>query len=137
VGTLVRFHTAHKLTLMAHSVKAYEQLGSLVARAKSLSRRKVETGYVEGFMNALGIVVTPRRHVNVLQHMAGYFKTQLDAADRDELQAVIEEYRRGFVPLVVPITLVRHHIRRCVVAYLAGQSYVSPHPTELMLRNHV
>jgi uncharacterized protein YbgA (DUF1722 family) len=133
----VRFHTAHKLTLMAHSVKGYEQLRRLVARAKSLPRRKVETGYVEGFMNALAIVVTPRRHVNVLQHMAGYFKAQLDAADRDELQAVIEEYRRGFVPLVVPITLVRHHIRRCDVAYLAGQSYVSPHPTELMLRNHV
>ncbi len=137
VGTLVRFHTAQKLTLMAHSVKAYEHLGRLVARAKSLPRDEVETHYVEGFMTALAIVATARRHVNVLQHMAGYFKTQLDEADRTELQAVIEDYRRGFVPLVVPITLVRHHVRRCDVTYLAGQSYLSPPPAELMLRNHV
>lgn len=137
VGTLVRFHTAHKLTLMAHSVKGYGQLGRLVARAASLPRPEVETAYVEGFMTALAVVATPRRHVNVLQHIAGYFKTRLDDADRAELQAVIEDYRRGFVPLVVPITLVRHHVRRCDVAYLAGQSYLSPHPTELMLRNHV
>jgi len=88
-------------------------------------------------MNALAIVATRQRHVNVLQHMAGYFKTQLDDADRAELQAVIADYRRGFVPLIVPITLVCHHVRRCGVDYLAGQSYVSPHPTELMLRNHV
>jgi uncharacterized protein YbgA (DUF1722 family)/uncharacterized protein YbbK (DUF523 family) len=137
VGTLVRFHTAHKLTLMAHSVKAYEQLGRLVARAKSLPRREVETGYVEGFMTALAIVATRRRHVNVLQHMAGYFKTRLDDGGRAELRGVIEDYRRGLVPLIVPITLIRHHVRRYDVSYLAGQEYLAPHPKELMLRNHV
>jgi len=136
-GTLVRFHTAHKLTLMAHSVKAYQELGRLVARSASLARRDVEARYVEGFMTALVVVATPRRHVNVLQHIAGYFKTRLDAADRAELQTLIEDYRLGLVPLIVPITLVRHHVNRHGVAYLAGQSYLEPHPKELMLRNHV
>ena len=137
VGTLVRFHTAHKLTLMAHSVKAYEQLGRLVAQAKSLPRGEVQARYLEGFMTALAVVATPRRHVNVLQHMAGFFKTMLDDSDRAELQSVIADYRHGLVPLVVPITLFRHHTRRHGVSYLAGQTYLEPHPKELMLRNHV
>jgi uncharacterized protein YbgA (DUF1722 family) len=88
-------------------------------------------------MAALAVVATPRRHVNVLQHMAGYFKTRLDKADRAELQEVIADYGRGFVPLVVPITLLRHHTARHAVSYLAGQTYLEPHPKELMLRNHV
>ena len=137
VGTLVRFHTAHKLALMAHSVKAYQELGRLVAGSRTLPRRDVETAYTEGFMTALAVVATPRRHVNVLQHMAGYFKRTLDAVDRAELQTVIEDYGRGLVPLVVPIALVRHHVRRHGVTYLADQTYLAPHPKELMLRNHV
>jgi uncharacterized protein YbgA (DUF1722 family) len=73
----------------------------------------------------------------VLQHCAGYVRDGLDAAGRAELAALIDDYRRGFVPLVVPITLLRHHVRRLDVAYLAGQRYLEPHPKELMLRNHV
>ena len=137
VGGLVRFHTAHKLTLMAHSVKAYQALGRLVARAKSLSRADAEAEYTEGFMTALEAIATPRRHANVLQHMAGYFRTTLDAASKAELQATIEDYRLGLVPLVVPITLLRHYVRHHDVSYLAGQIYLEPHPKELMLRNHV
>lgn len=137
VGGLVRFHTAHKLTLMAHSVKAYRSLGPLVARAKSLQRTEVEATYTEGFMGALEAVATPSRHAVVLQHMAGYFKTLLDEGSRAELRATIEDYRLGLVPLVVPITLIRHHVRRHDVSYLAGQVYLDPHPKELMLRNHV
>lgn len=137
VGGLVRFHTAHKLTLMAHSPKAYRALGQLVARAKGLACPEVEARYTEGFMTALETIATPRRHANVLQHMAGYFKTTLDEASRAELQAAIEDYRAGLVPLVVPITLFRHHVRHHGVPYLAGQVYLDPHPKELMLRNHV
>ena len=88
-------------------------------------------------MAALSVVATPRRHTNVLQHMAGYFKDQLDRESKAELAAAIEDYRRELVPLVVPITLVRHHVRVHNVAYLAGQRYLEPHPKELMLRNHV
>jgi uncharacterized protein YbgA (DUF1722 family)/uncharacterized protein YbbK (DUF523 family) len=137
VGTLVRFHSAHKLALMAHSVVAYNELGRLVARAKTLPRPVVEAQYSEGFMTALQAIATTRRHTNVLQHMAGYFKDVLEPASRAELAATIEDYRLGLVPLIVPITLVRHHVRRFDVEYLAGQTYLEPHPKELMLRNHV
>jgi uncharacterized protein YbgA (DUF1722 family)/uncharacterized protein YbbK (DUF523 family) len=137
VGALVAFHTTHKLTLMAHSVQAYQTLGRLVARAKSLPKPEAEAKYTDGFMTAMEVIATPRRHTNVLQHMAGYFKTVLDAASRAELQATIEDYRLGLVPLVVPITLIRHYVRHHEVTYLAGQVYLEPHPKELMLRNHV
>jgi len=137
VGGLVRFHTAHKLTLMAHAPRAYPELGRLVARAKRLARPEVERRYTERFMRVLETMATPRRHVNVLQHITGYFKTLLDDDGRAELRATIEEYGAGLVPLIVPITLIRHHVRHHGVAYLAGQVYLEPHPRELMLRNHV
>jgi uncharacterized protein YbgA (DUF1722 family) len=82
-------------------------------------------------------MATTRRHTNVLQHMAGYFKDLLGADDRQELAGSIEDYRLGLVPLVVPLTLLKHHVRRHTVEYLAGQAYLDPHPKELMLRNHV
>ena len=88
-------------------------------------------------MRALAQVATTRRHANVLQHMAGHFKDQLDVASKRELAEMIADYRRGLVPLVVPLTLIRHHVRTLDVTYLAGQTYLEPHPKELMLRNHV
>jgi uncharacterized protein YbgA (DUF1722 family) len=88
-------------------------------------------------MAALKKIATPARHVNVLQHMTGYFRDRLDQDSRRELAAVIEDYRNGLVPLIVPITLVRHYVRILDVDYLRGQVYLEPHPKELMLRNHV
>jgi uncharacterized protein YbgA (DUF1722 family)/uncharacterized protein YbbK (DUF523 family) len=137
LGTLVEFHTAHKLILMAHSPEAYRQLGRLVARARGVGRKDLERRYTEQFMSALAVIATPRRHANVLQHMAGYFKNLLDAKSKAELGAAIDDYRRGLVPLVVPMTLLRHHVRVHGVSYLEGQHYLAPHPKELMLRNHV
>ena len=134
---LVRFHTAHKLLLLAHTPLGYQALGRLVASARGLSRRDLERRYVDGFMRALAQLATARRHTNVLQHMAGYFKNRLDAASKRELAEAIADYRRGLVPLVVPVTLLRHHVRTLDVGYLAGQTYLQPHPKELMLRNHV
>jgi len=136
-GDLVRFHTAHKMVLLAHSTVAYTALGRFVAGAARADRQFVREEYTGRFMRALTAMATPQRHTNVLQHMAGYFKKSLDAASRAELQAAIEDYRRGLVPLIVPMTLIRHHVRVHDVAYLAGQVYLSPHPKELMLRNHV
>lgn len=137
IGDLVAFHTAHKLQLLAHVPKAYESLGRLVAVAKRMSRTELREQYETGFMDALAVIATPRRHVNVLQHMAGYFRDKLDGDARQELASVIEDYRRELVPLVVPMTLIRHHVRRFAVSYLEGQTYLQPHPKELMLRNHV
>jgi uncharacterized protein YbgA (DUF1722 family)/uncharacterized protein YbbK (DUF523 family) len=137
IGGLVSFHTAHKLVLMAHSPAAYARLGRVVAQAKGAARDTLQEGYTAGFMQALTLVATPQRHTNVLQHMLGYFKRTLDAASRDELLTSIDDYRGGLLPLVVPITLFRHHVRQHNVEYLAGQVYLDPHPKELMLRNHV
>jgi uncharacterized protein YbgA (DUF1722 family)/uncharacterized protein YbbK (DUF523 family) len=137
VGQLVAFHASHKLLLLAHSPDAYRRLGRLVAGAKTADRRALRAEYEAGFMDALAVLATRGRHVNVLHHMAGYLRRDLDAASRDELQQAIADYRAGLVPLVVPITLFRHHVRHLDVRYLAGQVYLEPHPKELMLRNHV
>jgi uncharacterized protein YbgA (DUF1722 family)/uncharacterized protein YbbK (DUF523 family) len=137
VGDLVRFHTAEKLLLLAHDPDAYRRLGRLVAGAKGLPRDEVRARYAETFMRAMARLAKAGRQTNVLQHMAGYFKDLLPADERRELQDAIADYRAGLVPLVVPLTLLRHHARKHAVAYLQGQTYLEPHPKELMLRNHV
>jgi len=137
IGDLVRFHTAEKLLLLAHDPAGYRDLGRLVAGAKRTDRRDLRDRYATGFMQAMASKATKGRHANVLQHMAGYFRETLSAEDRRELEERVEEFRRGLIPLIVPITLFRHHVRREGVAYLAGQTYLEPHPKELMLRNHV
>ena len=136
-GKLVAFHTAHKLLLMAHSPKHYTELGRLVANAKSLAPRELESQYGECFMAALKVKATAKKHVNVMQHILGYLKRDLDAADKRELLAVIGDYHQNLVPLVVPLTLLKHHLARTPVPYIEDQAYLHPHPKELLLRNHV
>lgn len=137
LGGLVAFHTAHKLQLLAHAPAAYAELGRFVANAKGASKKEVRDHYESTFMTALKQVATPARHTNVMQHMAGYFDDNLDAASRHELMSLIDDYRQGLVPLIVPITLIRHYVRVYAVSYLEGQVYLEPHPKELTLRNHV
>jgi uncharacterized protein YbgA (DUF1722 family)/uncharacterized protein YbbK (DUF523 family) len=136
-GGLVRFHTAHKLTLLAHDPTGYRRLGALVARAAGRPLRDVLSDYAAEFMRALGVLATRPRHANVLEHVLGHLSSGLDAGGRREMVELIADYRRGLVPLVVPLTLVKHHARRLDVRYLLGQVYLDPHPRELMLRNHV
>ena len=136
-SALVRFHTAHKMSLLAHSTVAYNQLGRLVAAAGTMPRAELKREYESGFMKTLQLPATRARHANVLQHMAGHLKKLIDESSRSELASCIDEYRKGLVPLIVPITLLRHHVRLHGVEYLAGQIYLEPHPRELMLRNHV
>jgi uncharacterized protein YbgA (DUF1722 family)/uncharacterized protein YbbK (DUF523 family) len=137
IGDLVGFHTAHKLVLLAHSPKAFTDLGRLVAGSKKMSRQELHQQYQTGFMAALKILATRGRNANVLQHMAGYFKKQLDDQSRQELQDHIADYRQGYLPLIVPVTLIKHYVRQFGVSYLAGQVYLNPHPKELALLNHV
>jgi len=137
LGGLVQFHTAHKLVLMAHSPKAYSELGRFVANVKRPARDRVRDDYQLAFMDTLKKVATTARHINVLHHMLGYLREHLDAAARAELVTLIDDYHRGLVPLIVPITLFRHYVREFGIAYLRGQVYLEPHPKELMLRNHV
>ena len=136
IGQLVAFHTAHKMTLLAHSRRGYDGLGALVATASKLPRADVQRQYEALFMETLRIPATTRRHANVLLHMAGHLKRRLDDASKRELLACIDEYRTGLVPLVVPLTLIRHYVRAFEISYLAGQTYLEPHPRELRLRNH-
>jgi uncharacterized protein YbgA (DUF1722 family)/uncharacterized protein YbbK (DUF523 family) len=137
VGQVMKFHTAHKLQLMAHSPVAYRTLGQLVAVTKEVPRATFRSDYEDSFMTALAQLASRGRNTNALQHAAGYVKTKIDSASRNELADLIHDYRNGLVPLVVPLSLLRHHIRVHEIDYLAGQSYLQPHPKELMLRNHV
>jgi len=136
-GALVRFHTAHKLQLLAHSRAGYTELGRLVADVKSWRPGEMALRYEQLFMQALARMATPRRHADVMMHMIGHLKRLIDAEDRDELLTSVEAYRLGELPLIVPITLLRHHVRRHAVEYLHAQTYLDPHPRELALRNHV
>lgn len=134
---LVAFHTAHKFAVLAHSPGHYARLGRMVAATGRAMTRADLDAYHALLMEAFAVRATRGRHANVLQHLAGYFKHDLAPDERAELVEVIDEYRRGLVPLVVPLTLVKHHVRRLQVGYLADQVYLRPHPKELMLRNHV
>jgi uncharacterized protein YbgA (DUF1722 family)/uncharacterized protein YbbK (DUF523 family) len=135
-GEVVAFHTAHKYLILAHSPEAYARLGRLTAAVKATPRAAFLARYAEELMAALALPATTRRHVNVLQHIAGFFKDRLDAAERRELAGLIADFAAGLVPLVVPITLINHFVGRHRVAYIADQIYLHPHPRELMLRNH-
>ncbi len=135
-GSLVAFHTAHKLQLLSHSRVRYTELGRLVADGKTLSRAELSSRYLATFMNALTLVATPGRHADVMQHMLGHLKGFLGPDDKQELLRLVDDYRAAIVPLIVPLTLFGHHVRRHGVAYLQGQTYLEPHPRELALRNH-
>jgi uncharacterized protein YbgA (DUF1722 family)/uncharacterized protein YbbK (DUF523 family) len=135
-GDLVAFHTAHKLALLSHSPDAYRKLGAIVGGLAKGSIAPAVEAYGTRFMEALRVPATRGRHANVLAHMLGYFRDVLPPEDRRELAESVEDFAKGHVPLVVPLTLLRHHVRSRGIEYLAGQTYLDPDPKELMLRNH-
>jgi uncharacterized protein YbgA (DUF1722 family)/uncharacterized protein YbbK (DUF523 family) len=137
LGGLVDYHTRHKLLILSHSPRHYQDMGKLVAAGKALSDHELFERYELLLMEALKLKTTPKKNANVLQHMMGYFKSDLSADEKQELLEVLEGYRSGYVPLIVPITLIRHYVRKYRQSYLAGQVYLNPHPLELQLRNHV
>lgn len=137
-GGLVRFHTSMKLTLMAHSPKHYKTLGRVVAQAGTLPWDQLRTTYIGELMEGLEVIATPGRHANVMHHLMGYLKETLSGEDKQELLTLIGDYRRGMLPLVVPLTLLKHHLNRHEVPdWVHQQAYLTPFPKELMLRNHV
>jgi uncharacterized protein YbgA (DUF1722 family)/uncharacterized protein YbbK (DUF523 family) len=134
---VVEFHTTHKYLLLAHSRHHYQLLGRLVAQADRYGPKELIDRYGVLFMEALAVTATPRKHVNVIQHIVGHMKEQLTAGERKELDGVMDDYRQGLVPLIVPITLVKHYVVRYRVDYVRDQIYLNPHPKELKLRNHI
>jgi len=133
---LIEFHTAHKLLLMAHSITHYREMGKLVARAKEYDPQEFARQYEQSLVSALRLKTTVKKHVNVLQHMMGYFKKVLTGEEKKELLDIIEDYRKEYYPLIVPVTLINHYVRKYGEEYLARQHYLHPHPSELKLRNH-
>ena len=134
---LVGFHTIHKLLILSHSTKHYREMGRLVAQAKGEKLSHVYARYESLLMEALRLQATVKKHTNVLQHMMGYFKKQLTPDEKQELLEVIDAYHNELLPLIVPITLLKHYVRKYKQSYLQDQVYLSPHPLELKLRNHV
>ncbi len=137
ISGLMDFHTRHKLLLMAHNVNAYRQLGKLVASAKEYDPEELAREYIARLMSALQYKATIKKNVNVLQHIMGYFKKDLTRDEKQELLEVIHNYSQSLVPLIVPITLLNHYVRKYDQPYLKEQVYLNPHPLELKLRNHV
>ncbi len=134
---LIDFHTHHKLLILSHSPKHYREMGKLTAHVRELGVRAACSRYEQLLMEALQLKATQKKHINVLQHMMGYFKKDLSRDEKQELLEVIDSYRSGYVPLVVPLTLIKHYVRKYDQPYLMSQVYLSPHPMELKLRNHV
>jgi uncharacterized protein YbgA (DUF1722 family)/uncharacterized protein YbbK (DUF523 family) len=134
-ASVVDFHTSHKMLLLAHSPKHYSELGQLVAQAGTLPLEELLDRYGATFMQALAKPASPGRQVNALQHLMGYLKESVTAEDKAELVGVIQEYRDGIVPLIVPLTLLRHHLRQIEDPWVERQIYLQPYPRELALRS--
>jgi uncharacterized protein YbgA (DUF1722 family)/uncharacterized protein YbbK (DUF523 family) len=137
-AALLRFHAQHKFVLVAHSQVGAQRLGRLLAHpARFADDQTLAAAYLDGFTDVMRRTPTRRSHTNVLQHLAGYVSDHLDSADRSELAEMVDQYRRGMLPLIVPVTLVRHYVRKFQVPYLLDQVYLTPHPHELMLLNQL
>jgi uncharacterized protein YbgA (DUF1722 family)/uncharacterized protein YbbK (DUF523 family) len=135
---LLRFHAQHKFLLVARSQVGAQRVGRLLAHPEQFPDEQAwASAYLEGFTEVMRRVPTRRGHTNVLQHLAGYVSARLDRDDREELAELIDQYRRGLLPLIVPVTLIRHYGRKFQVPYLLDQVYLSPHPHELMLLNYL
>ena len=137
VGTFVRFHTRHKFLLLAHSKKHYDALGQLVGRAKSFKPKELQARYSSLFMETLTYKSTPKKNTDVLLHMMGFLKKILTKNEKENILSTIEDYRKELLPLIVPVTLISHQVKKYQIEYLLDQVYLNPHPKELMLRNHV
>jgi len=137
LNNLIHFHTANKLLILGHSPDHYRRLGRLVAEGKEFPIQELYSQYQNIFLEALRLKSTNKKNSNVLMHMMGYFKNQLSGDEKQEMLDIIDHYRREQIPLIVPITLMKHYVRKYDEPYLKEQTYLIPHPAELQLRNHV
>jgi len=136
VGGLMQFHTEHKLLVLAHSPKHYRELARVLAQNRPQDIDRLFAEYQGTLMPALRLRSTRAKNTNVLQHIMRHFKRDLNSDEKQELLDAIEDYRTGALPLIVPVTLLNHYVRKYDKAYLAAQHYLHPHPLELQLRNH-
>ncbi|HPQ28880.1 MAG TPA: DUF523 and DUF1722 domain-containing protein [Desulfobacteraceae bacterium] len=135
-GNIVKFHTKNKMLILSHSQDHYRRMGKLVASGKSVSLEELYQAYEQLFTAALKLRTTHKKHINVLMHIMGYFKNDLSADEKKELLEIMEQYRMELIPLIVPIILLNHYVRKYDKTYLKQQTYLNPHPLALKLRNH-
>ncbi|SDU56489.1 YbgA family protein [Desulfobacula phenolica] len=135
-GGLVDFHTRNKLLILSHNQDLYRKLGKLVAQGKTLDMNQLFDAYEKILLNSLKLKTTVKKNINVLHHILGYFKRNLTGSEKHELLTIIDQYRSGYVPLIVPITLIRHYVMKYDQPWLKIQTYLNPHPFELKLRNY-
>jgi uncharacterized protein YbgA (DUF1722 family)/uncharacterized protein YbbK (DUF523 family) len=133
---LIDFHTRHKLQILSHSTKIYTELGRLVASIKQMKFEEIIAQYEEQLMQALKLKATTKKNFNVLQHIFGYFKEDLNADEKSEMLEILTQYKEELIPIIVPITLLKHYVRKYNQEYLTDQFFLDPHPIELKLRNH-
>ncbi|WP_162063844.1 YbgA family protein [Vibrio taketomensis] len=133
-GKIVAFHSRYKLTLMAHHPESYKSLGSLVANVAQYDIDEFYQLYRTGLMQAMANRASRKNNTNVLMHIQGYFKRDLNSDEKAELCQVIEDYRIGVLPLLAPLTLLKHHMNRNSIDYLKQQKFLNPYPEELRLR---
>jgi uncharacterized protein YbgA (DUF1722 family)/uncharacterized protein YbbK (DUF523 family) len=137
VGNVVDFHTRNKLVLMAHSPRHLKEMGALAARGKQMDCSTLYSAYEKLLLEALRLKTTAPKNYNVLQHAMGYFRKLLTGDEKQELMEVMLQYKDSLVPLVVPLTLLRHYVRKYDQPYLREQTWLNPHPADLKLHNHV
>jgi uncharacterized protein YbgA (DUF1722 family)/uncharacterized protein YbbK (DUF523 family) len=137
VSQLMEFHQRHKFILLAHDEEEYRKLGPLIASVTKANLQQIADEYLLRMMDCLKSRASRKRHSNVLMHVMGFLKNKIDSDDKQELIEILDNYRNGKVPLIVPVTLMRHHLRRFPDEYISSQYYMSPYPEELMLRNTI
>lgn len=134
---LIKFHSRQKYLLMAHRYQGYRELGRYLADARRFPLQEAMDHYIRNFMQDMARRATRKTHTNVLMHLLGYMKKSLDSACKQELLEGIEQYRLGQVPLVVPLALLKHYLKRYGSEYVCEQTYLNPYPHELGLRNYI
>jgi len=135
INRLMDFHARHKLIIMSRG--DYQQLGRLLANSGNNDVNIIADQYILQLMKILKKVATRNKHVNVLQHIQGYLKKELSIDDKAELCDIIDRYRRGEIPLIVPLTLLKHQFRKCPDPYIENSYYMSPYPEEMKLINQL
>lgn len=137
IGHLVDFHTRHKMLIRAHDLRGYRELGHLLGESSMATVDDIFVNYASLLFKSLALKATPAKNSDVLMHAMGYFKRELDSEDKKEILSLINAYKTGKIPLLVPVTLINHYARRLDKPYLTQQYFFNPHPSELKLLNHV
>jgi len=137
LSALIEFHTAYKYLILSKSQKHYKLLGKIVANTDKLDIESVKKSYFCAFCEAISIKNSRGKTVNVLEHMVGFIKNELNQKEKSALQKSFKQFKDGIIPLIVPIKLLELYIEKFDVSYLKGQRFLNPYPESLALRSEL